>query len=291
MSLIQINGKTRRAPLDDAMSQDESPKLNDAVLNAYKPDAIAARIEDAGVAKAGLPLVPLVTLSILAGVFIAFGAMFFTLVTTDSGLGFGPNRLLGGVAFSLGLILVVVAGAELFTGNNLIVMAWADGKIGFPALLRNWVIVYAGNLIGALLAAIAVYLSGTLEMAGGAVGANALAIAKAKISLSPGEAFVRAVLCNALVCLAVWLSYAARRVSGKILAIIFPISAFVALGLEHSIANMYFLPLGNLLDSAVTMGAIARNLFYVTVGNIVGGSVCVALVYWVAYRMHRGDGG
>ncbi|MBT5458763.1 MAG: formate/nitrite transporter family protein, partial [Rhodospirillaceae bacterium] len=210
-------------------------------------------------------------------------AMFYTVVVTDTGLGFGPTRLLGGLAFSLGLILVVVAGAELFTGNNLIVMAWADGRIGLSALLRNWGIVYGGNFLGAAASAIFIHWSGTLAMQNGAVAETALAIADAKISLTIEEAFARGILCNALVCLAIWLSYAARRVSGKILAIIFPITAFVALGFEHSVANMYFIPVAIMQSAGVTVVDLLYNLVPVTLGNIVGGAGFIGLVYWIVY--------
>lgn len=256
----------------------------DQTIDAYRPAAIAERVETAGVAKARLGLLQTLTLGILAGAFIAFGAMLFTLVMTDSGLGLGPGRLLGGVAFSLGLVLVVIAGAELFTGNNLIVMAWADRRISGLDMLRNWTFVYIGNLIGAVATAVLVHWSGTLGMGDGAVSRTALSIAQAKVSLPYDQAFVRGILCNALVCLAVWLSYAARTVVGKILAVIFPISAFVALGFEHSVANMYFIPLGMIIGDTITVGQFLGNLVFVTAGNLIGGSVLVGLVYWIAYR-------
>lgn len=255
-------------------------------IDAYKPPQIAQLVAEAGVAKARLAALPTFVLAVLAGAFIAFGAMDFTLVMTAHGLGFGPARLLGGMAFSLGLVLVVVAGAELFTGNTLLVMARVDGLITSRELLRNWAIVYLGNFAGAFMSAVFVYLSGTLMLADGAVGATADAIATAKVRLDWVEAFVRGILCNALVCLAVWLSFAARDVSGKILAIVFPISAFVALGFEHSVANMYFIGLG-LLRAAegVTLASfLFANLLPVTLGNIVGGAVLVGLVYWLCYR-------
>ncbi len=276
------------------MSEPNSPVPGtspDDSLDAYHPARIAERIEAAGVAKSRLGLLETLTLSVLAGAFIAFGAMFFTVVVTESGLGFGPTRLLGGIAFSLGLILVVVAGAELFTGNNLIVMAWADGRIKLSALLRNWAIVYGGNFLGAVASAIFIHWSGTLAMQNGAVGETALAIAGAKISLTIEESFARGVLCNALVCLAIWLSYAARGVSGKILAIVFPISAFVALGFEHSVANMYFIPVAIMQNSGMTMVDLLYNLIPVTLGNIVGGAGFVGLVYWIVYSRKDGEDG
>jgi len=257
-------------------------------FDAYSPEKIAQLVDSAGIRKAQMPVLQLVVLGILAGQFIAFGAMFYTLVITDSLLGFGPTRLLGGLAFSLGLILVVIAGAELFTGNNLIVIAWAQHDITTTQLLRNWVIVYVANFIGALLTGCAVLYSGTLDLAAGAVGAKAFAIVQHKISLSFIQALASGILCNALVCLAVWLSMAARTVSGKILAIIFPVSAFVTLGFEHSIANMYFFSLFLLqADSGVSALDLLNNLIPVTLGNIVGGSCFVALVYWVCYLKKR----
>jgi formate/nitrite transporter len=256
-------------------------------IDAYRPAAIAARIESAGVAKVRLGLLQTMTLAVLAGAFIAFGSMLYTLVMTDSSLGLGPGRLLGGIAFALGLILVVIAGAELFTGNNLIVMAWADRRISGFDLLRSWAIVYSGNLIGAVATALFVFWSGTLGVGDGAVSRTALSIAQAKVSLPYDQAFIRGILCNALVCLAVWLSYAARDVAGKILAIVFPIAAFVALGFEHSVANMYFIPLGMILGAEITISQLLMNLVPVTVGNLIGGSVLVGLVYWIAYRPPR----
>jgi formate transporter len=223
-------------------------------------------------------------LGFLAGVFIAFGAMFYLIAITGSTLGFGPTRLLGGLVFSLGLILVVIAGAELFTGNNLIVIAWAQRDVSTRLLLRNWLIVYIANFSGALLAAYLTLYAGTLELDEGAVRTTALGIAHYKTGLGFIQAFISGMFCNALVCLAVWLSLAAHSVSGKILAIIFPITAFVALGFEHSIANMYFLGLFVFQpDSGINLADMFHNLLPVTLGNIVGGSCLVALVYWVCY--------
>ena len=253
-------------------------------LDAYTPERITERVEAAGVSKAELEFVSTLVLAILAGAFIAFGAMLYTLIVTGSDLGFGPTRLLGGIGFSLGLILVVIAGAELFTGNNLIVMAWADGKVSTRRLMRNWAIVFVGNLIGGFAMAIMADLSGTFSMNADAVGGTAIAIAEAKIALPPLEAFVRGLLCNALVCLAIWLCFAAHSVTDKILAIVFPISAFAALGFEHSVANAYLIPVGYLAGADnVDLDSFIANMIPVTAGNIVGGSVCVALVYWVVY--------
>jgi formate transporter len=261
----------------------ENRNLDPTGIEAYSPAEMAARVERAGVSKVHLPVLPLLALSILAGVFIAFGAMFYTLAITGSGFGFGPSRLLGGVAFSLGLVLVIVGGAELFTGNSLIVMAWASRRITLSALLRNWGIVYAGNFAGALGMVALAYLSGILSLDMGGFAETARAVAKAKLELPVDQAFVRGVLCNALVCLAVWLCYAARDVASKILSIVGPITAFVALGLEHSVANMYLIPIGMLAGTGFDPAGLARNLFWVTLGNIVGGGGGVALVYWTIY--------
>ena len=251
--------------------------------DAYAPSAIAAHVAAAGVAKAKLTALQTLTLAILAGAFIAFGAMLYTLAMTGSPLGFGPARIVGGVAFSLGLILVIVGGAELFTGNNLIVMAWADRLVTTRQLLRNWGIVYVGNFIGAVATAWMVHLSGVLSL--GDMAATAARIAEAKVALPWFEAFVRGMLANTLVCLAVWLCFGASNAAGKILAIVPPITAFVALGFEHSVANMYLIPMGWLAGAAgVSWTGFAGNLVPVTLGNIVGGSVLVALVYWIVYR-------
>lgn len=257
---------------------------NPTGFDAYQPRQLAERVEVAATEKAAAPMATTFMLALLAGAFIAFGSMFYTLAMTNHGLGFGPARILGGVVFSFGLILVVVAGAELFTGNNLIVMAYADGRISLGALLTNWVIVFAGNVAGSLAMAVLMVLSGTLGLANGAVGETAISIAEAKVALPVMEAFIRGLLCNALVCLAVWLCFAARSVTDKILAIVFPVTAFVALGFEHSIANAYLIPVGLLAGGTnISFAAATQNMVFVTLGNIVGGSLFVGLVYWVIY--------
>lgn len=269
---------------DDSIPVTDRRGHEPEALDVIPPARMARLVEDVGVRKVGLSFLSTLTLGVLAGAFIAFGSMFFTVTITGSEFGYGPTRLLGGMAFSLGLVLVIIGGAELFTGNSLIVMAWANRSITIRALLRNWTIVYAGNLIGALATAGLVHLSGTLLLGGGEVGQTASAIALEKLSLDPVEAFVRGVLCNILVCLAVWMCFAARSVSGKILAIIFPVTAFVALGFEHSIANMYLLPVAMLhMDGRIDAMALLANLVPVTAGNVVGGGVLVALVYWLVY--------
>ena len=270
-----MRGRISISSLKTAGSMQDS-----SFTDAYKPAQIAKLIEIAGVNKARLPAAQMLVLAILAGTFIGFGAAAFTAVMTGVDTSFGPSRLLGGVVFSLGLILVVVGGAELFTGNALMVMAVVEKRISKQRLFRNWAVVYFGNLIGASMLALAFGLSGILE---GAIGQMAIALAEAKADLSVLEAVVRGILCNALVCLAIWLTFAARTVAGKILAILWPISAFVLLGLEHSVANMYFFPQAWAAGGQVTLVAASSNLLSVTIGNILGGGLGVALAYRFAY--------
>ncbi len=253
--------------------------------DAYKPVEIAALIETAGVAKAALPLHRMATLALLAGAFIGFGSAFWCMAMAGADPTFGPQRVLGGVVFALGLILVVVGGAELFTGNALMVMAAVDRRITLGALLRNWGIVYVGNLVGAVGLAVAFGMSGLLDGPMGVVAAKA---ATAKAALDPLEAFVRGALCNALVCLAVWLSFAARTATDKILGVLWPVAAFVTLGLEHSVANMFLFPAGLWAGSEASVAGVLGNLVWVTLGNIVGGAGGVALAYRFAYGAMRG---
>ncbi len=265
-------------------------------FDAYSPKEIAERVETVGVAKARLSLLSMVMLGVLAGAFIGLGALYFVLIKSDASLGFAVSQVLGGVAFSLGLILVIVAGAELFTGNNLLAMAWADGKISTSDLLKNWAIVCSTNFIGAAGLALLVFLSGHPEMNNGAIAAQYLKIAAAKCSLPFWTAFFKGVLCNVLVCMAVWMAFAGRSVFDKAVAIVFPISAFVAAGFEHSIANMYFIPMGMLVKAfgnagmdadAISWVGFFSNLVPVILGNLIGGSVLVGLVYYIVYRRAR----
>lgn len=253
--------------------------------DAYKPAEIAALIETAGVAKAALPLHRVATLAMLAGSFIGFGAAFWCIAMTGADPGFGPHRVLGGAVFALGLILVVVGGAELFTGNALMVMAAVDRRITPGALFRNWGIVYAGNLVGAVGLALAFGVSGLLD---GPMGETAARAATAKAALDPVEALARGALCNALVCLAVWLSFAARTATDKILGVLWPVTAFVALGLEHSVANMFLFPAGIWAGAEVPMTGVVGNLFWVSLGNVLGGAGGVALAYRYAFGAMRG---
>jgi formate/nitrite transporter len=278
-----------------------TPDSNSAALDALLPDAMAQKAEAVGVKKAVMPADRLFVLAVLAGAFIAFGAVFATTVSADVHplIGWGPTRLLAGVVFSLGLVLVIVGGAELFTGNNLIVMAWASGKVSSAQLLRNWAIVFAGNLVGSLGTAAMVFLSEQYTFGSGAVGRTAIAIAEHKLGLGVVSAFFLGVLCNVLVCLAVWLAFSARTTTDRVLAIVPPIAAFVAAGFEHSVANMYFVPVGILIagtgdfaSDALSWGAFVwRNLIPVTLGNIVGGAGLVGAAYWFVYLRQRPDAG
>ena len=266
------------------------------------PAEMAARAERVGVRKAELDAVSTFALAVLAGAFIALGAIFATTVSAGgAALPFGIVRLVSGVAFSLGLILIVIGGAELFTGNTLIVMAWADRKVSTRRVLRNWGIVYAGNVVGAASTAIVAFVAGQYLFGGGSVGLSALATANAKTSLDFIPAVALGMLCNALVCLAVWLTFSARTTTDRILAIVPPIAAFVAAGFEHSVANMYFIPQGLLIKAfapasfwtgigktsadypRLTVEGFVANLVPVTIGNVIGGAVMVGAAYWFIY--------
>jgi formate/nitrite transporter len=259
---------------------------------------MAGRAETVGVAKAGMPVVRMFVLGVLGGAFIALGAVFSTTVTAGGGVAPGVARLLGGLVFSLGLVLVVVAGAELFTGNSLLVMAAANRRIRVRALFRNWAVVYAGNFVGAFATAVAVVWSGQYQFGGGAIGVRALDIAASKSTLGAREALMLGVLANALVCLGVWMSFSARSTTDRVLAVMLPVAAFVAAGFEHSVANMYFMPVGLLVKawappsfwaeagtSAASYGQLTWSAFFVgnlmpvTIGNIIGGGLLVGIVY------------
>ena len=268
--------------------------------DAFSPKEIAEKVENIGVVKARMPLLPMIMLGILAGVFIGLGAMYYVLVVSDTSLGFGMSRLLGGFVFSMGLIMVVIAGAELFTGNNLLVMAWADGKISFREVMRNWIVVCLANFVGAAGLALIVYLSGHQKMNEGGIAEAYIRIAAVKCNLPFQQAFFSGMLCNVLVCLAVWMSQAGRSVSDKMLVIIFPVSAFVAAGFEHSIANMYLIPMGLLMKweygaiagaEAINWMGFFKNIGPVILGNLAGGSGFVALFYYFIYGRERNTEG
>jgi formate transporter len=298
MTEVSVSPKQELFP---ALSPQPAPLFT---LDAFVPAEMAAKAEDMGVKKATMGPRNTFFLSVMAGQFIALGAVFATTVATGASgqLTFGVARLLTGLVFSLGLILVIVAGAELFTGNNLIIMAWANRRISTFQILRNWVIVYIGNFVGSVATAFLVFVSKQYTFGGGGVGLTALNVASAKTSLDFFQAVALGMLCNSLVCLAVWLCFSARTTTDKILSIIFPITAFVAAGFEHSVANMYFIPIGLFIKagapssfweaigktaadySNLTWGNfLLANLLPVTVGNIIGGSMMVGLVYWFIY--------
>ncbi len=277
-------------------------------IEAALPPEMALKAEQVAVKKSRQNWLTLLILAVLAGAFISLGAIFSTTVTAGlpSTFPYGITRLVAGIAFSLGLILVMVGGAELFTGNSLIIIAWIGKQIRTGDLLYNWGIVYLGNFIGSALTAVLSFMSGQYLNGGGAVGLTALATANNKVHLGFWQAIVLGILCNALVCLAVWLTYSARTTTDRILAIIFPITAFVAAGYEHSIANMYFIPVGLLIKtyapatfwttigksiadySQLTWGSFfINNLLPVTIGNIIGGSILVGSVYWLAYLRNK----
>lgn len=282
--------------------------IESASIDALLPAEMARRAEDVGIRKAGLRGDTMFVLAVLAGAFIALGAMLSTIAQTGTAVSwpFGASRLLAGLSFSLGLILVVVGGAELFTGNSLLVMAWCARKLGTRAMLRSWGIVYVGNFVGALATALLCFASGQYRAAGGAVGATALSIASGKLQHSFLELVVLGGLCNALVCLAVWLSFSARSTVDRILCVVPPVTAFVAAGFEHSVANMYFFPVALLIKghappalwqplpvapdaySTLTWQAfLVDNLLPVTLGNLLGGVVLVGLSYWFIYLRSR----
>jgi len=291
------------AGVEGSSGPHHGPTATEVRLDALMPAEMAAKAAEVGVRKAGLGVVPTFVLAVLAGAFIALGAAFATTVSAGAGgvLPYGLIRLLAGLAFSLGLILVIVGGAELFTGNNLLAMAWASRRISTGAVIRNWAIVYVGNLVGAVGTAVLVVAAGQYEFGAGTVGAAALATAAAKAGYDPLQAFVLGILCNGLVCLAVWLTYSARTTTDRILAIVPPIAAFVAMGFEHSVANMYFIPAGMLIRAvapdafwaqiehapadyaALDWAGLVGNLVPVTMGNIVGGTILVGAVYWLVY--------
>lgn len=273
-------------------------------LDSLLPPAMAAKAEDIGVKKATMNATSMFLMAILAGAFIGIGAIFATTAAAgNADLPYGVGRLLVGLVFSVGLILVVVGGAELFTGNTLITMAFASKKVSLAQLMRNWGIVYFGNLVGSVLTALFVFLGGQYMFGKGSIGLAALNIANAKVNLTFVEALFLGIMCNALVCMAVWMCYSARTTTDKILAIIPPISCFVAAGFEHSIANMYFIPIGLFIKDFgspkffeligktaadfpnLTWGNFfVANLLPVTIGNIIGGAIMVGLVYWFVYN-------
>ncbi|MBE6469448.1 MAG: formate/nitrite transporter family protein [Coriobacteriaceae bacterium] len=261
---------------------------------ALAPAAIEAAVEATAVKKAALPAAKAFVLAMFAGAFIAFGGLYFMVFISDPNLSWGVQRLAGGICFCLGLVLVLCCGAELFTGNSLMACGVASGKVGAGRVLRAWAIVWLGNFAGSLLVVALVYLSGIYKLNGEAVAHTMVSVAAGKVGLSAAEMFFRGILCNLFVCLAVWIGFASKTVTDKVVGILLPISGFVACGFEHAVANMFFLPMGALMHAsgygADAAGAallaapgIALNLATVTLGNILGGAVLVGLGYWFAY--------
>lgn len=264
-------------------------------LGALSPDALTpaateAKVEAVAQTKASMPFVKCFVSALLAGAFIGFGGMYFMVFLGDPTLPFGVQRVVGGLCFCLGLVLVLCCGAELFTGNILMLCGKASKRVTWAGVLRNWAIVWLGNLVGALLALTLVYLTDLQAMNGGAVGEAFVSVAAGKVNLDPTTLFFKAIMCNVLVCLAVWIGFAGKTIVDKVVGILLPISAFVACGFEHVVANMFFLPMGLLLNStgfgalgAITAGGIFYNIALATVGNILGGAL-VALAYWYVYH-------
>lgn len=268
--------------------------------DAYSPAEVQDKVEKLGVKKARMPFLPEFMLSIVAGGSIGLGGMFFIIVLADPTLGFAIQRVLGGAVFSLGLALVLIGGAELFTGNCLIVMAWCNKQIRTGEVLRNWTVVWVGNLVGALGLVFMLYMAHFADLNNGNVGSAILKLAIGKMSPDMVTIFFKGILCNLLVCLAVWLAYAGRSVADKIAGMVLPVACFVAAGFEHCVANMLFLPMAWILVetghvpadldvSVITMFNIAHNIIPATLGNIVGGAGFVGLIYWAIYR--KGLGG
>ena len=267
-------------------------------IAATKPDhaagaAVIAKAETVGVNKAGLAIDRMFMLAIAAGLFIGTGALFMTYVKADQTLGFAAANVLGGLVFSLGLICVVLAGAELFTGNCLMVIAAMNKRISWGRLLKNWVVVYIGNLVGSLVLVAIIVGCGLMATKAGdnTIGNQMVAIANSKESLGVVEIICRGIMCNFLVCLAVWMGFVGRTVIDKIFTCVFPVMAFVAMGFEHCVANMFFLPMGTIASmmgygtvGALSWGGCVYNIVFATIGNIIGGAIFVGLLYWFAYR-------
>jgi formate/nitrite transporter len=284
------------------LSSSEGPAPQFVTFDAIMPASMAVRAEQSGVKRASTDPLTILVLSVLAGAFVSFGAIFATTVTAGTGLSFGVSRLLTGLVFSAGLIMVIIAGAELFTGNNIIVMAWASGKVKTRALLLNWVLSFAGNFAGAILTAALMFYTTQYTFGDGAVGLVALNTANTKATLAFIPALTLGIMCNVLVCLAVWMCFSARTNIDRVVTAVPPIAAFAAAGFEHCIANIYFIPMGLFIKAGApdsfwtAIGKSASefsgltwsnfllgNLLPVTIGNIIGGSIMIAAVYWFVY--------
>ena len=275
------------------MSSD--PKVTIPSPDCLAPAAIEQKAEAAGVAKAGMPVAKAFVLAMFAGAFIAFGGLYFMVFLSDSSLTWGVQRIVGGLSFCLGLVLVLVCGAELFTGNSLMVCALNSGKISWGQLLKSWAVVWVGNFAGALLVVALVYFAKIWALNGNAVADTMVSVAAGKVTPDWLTVFFRGILCNVFVCLAVWIGFAGKTVVDKAIGILLPISGFVACGFEHCVANMFFLPMGAIMHAAgfgaeaagagaLNLGGIVMNLSAATLGNIVGGALLVACGYWFVYR-------
>jgi formate/nitrite transporter len=284
-------------------ADDSTASPQTVTFDAIMPPAMAVRAEASGVKRASISLTTLLVLSVVAGAFVSFGAIFATTVSAGAAdLPYGIVRLLVGLVFSAGLIMVIIGGAELFTGNNLLVMAWASKKVTTRAVLLNWVLSFAGNFVGAIVTAVLMFYTTQYTFGGGSVGLAALNIANAKTSLAFIPALTLGIMCNALVCVAVWMCFSARTNIDRVVTVIPPIAAFAAAGFEHSIANIYFIPMGLFIKAGApdsfwkAIGKTAAdypeltwsnflvgNLIPVTIGNVIGGSLMVAAVYWFVY--------
>ena len=278
--------------------------MDEKDVTAIKPDclagaAIEAKAETVALGKTKLEVGRCFALAVLAGMFIASGALFMTYVKSDSTLPFAVSQVFGAAMFSLGLIMVIVAGAELFTGNNLMVTAALSGRCSWGQVLKNWVIVYVGNLVGSLVIVGCAFGANCMGMNGGEVGSTMMTVAAGKIALSPDVIIFRGIMCNFLVCMAVWMGFAGRTVIDKIFTSAFPVTAFVAMGFEHCVANMFFLPMGLVAKLSgvaytgtanvdlITIGGVLYNIGFATLGNIIGGAVFVGVMYWIAYAKRK----
>jgi formate transporter len=298
----------------------DPPPPHVVTFDAIMPASMAVRAEESGVKRALTDPLTILVLSVLGGAFVAFGAVFATTVSAGSvaitsadgvaglsaSMPYGITRLLIGLVFSVGLIMVIVGGAELFTGNTLIVMAWASGKVRTRAVLLNWILAFTGNFIGSIGAAVLMFLTTQYTFGGGAVGLVALSTANSKAALAFVPALTLGIMCNALVCLAVWMCYSARTTIDRVVTIVPPITAFAAAGFEHCVANMYFIPMGLFIKAGApdafwkSIGKTSAdfpaltwenffvaNLIPVTIGNIIGGSIMVGAVYWFVYLRRK----
>jgi formate transporter len=278
-----------------------------AGIEGRLPPEIAAQAESEGIAKAAQDSLTLLALGVLGGAFISFGAVFANVALTgaEAVIPFGLARVVAGLVFGLGLSLVLLGGAQIFTGDVFMVMAWASGRLAARRVVRAWALVWIGNLVGALGTAALVFLAEHHLFGAGQVGVTALRTAEAKAALPFGRAVALGMLCNTLVCLAIWLSLSSRLPAHRMLVTMLPIAAFVAAGFEHAVANMYFIGYGLLVKigaasafwllvqlepdgfPALGLAGFAQNLVAVTIGNVVGGAMLVAGAYWLLYRRPR----